>query len=81
MAAQSDGHSMGRHTRGPVVSHRSFVLDLVFSLVTSEAVLGKGHLWGSQGHRRDPWLSPSRRDLPLSPCVCFEGSPTMALFV
>lgn len=72
---------MGRHTRGPVVPHRGLVLDLVFSLVTSEAVLGKGHPWGSQGHRRDPWLSPDCRDLPLSPCVCLEGGPAMALFV
>lgn len=71
---------MGRHTRGPVVPHRGLILDLVFSLVTSEAVLGKGHLWGKEGHRRDPWLSPGRRALPLSPCAFLEGDRVLALF-
>lgn len=32
---------MGRHTRGSVVPHRGLFLDLVFSLVTNEAVSAK----------------------------------------
>lgn len=41
-----------------LLSHTGIMvdLDLMFGLVTNEATLGKGHLWGDRDQRRDPWL-------------------------